>query len=458
MKITVLNGSPKGATSVTMQYVRYMQKQFPQHEIDMVHIAQRIKTLERNLKAFQEVIDQIQASDGVLWGFPLYILHVHAHYKRFIELIWERGAQSAFESKYAAALSTSIHFFDNTAHEYIHGICDDLGMRYVGSFSAEMRDLLKEEGQVQLTTFGQKFFDAIEYRSPTARSYPSLSTRQFDYVPGPVSDTVCTNGHRVLILHDAEPGQQNLRGMVARMEAALGGSVDTLNLHELDIKASCQGCLQCGYDYACAFTGKDDYIDFFNAKVRTADILVFAGAMKDRYLSSTWKTFFDRSFFNTHTPSLVGKQLIWMVSGPLSQAPNLRQILQGWSELQHSNAVAYVSDEYGDSAEIDALLTSAAADAVRFADTAYIQPRTFLGVGGMKIFRDDIYGRLRTVFQADHRAYKRMGIYDFPQRDIGVRVLNAVTPILFKMPRFRREFNQRIKEQMVQPYQRVIDG
>ena len=44
------------------------------------------------------------------------------------------------------------------------------------------------------------------------------------------------------------------------------------------------------------------YIEFYNAKVRQADILVFAGAIRDRYLSSTWKTFFDRSFFNTHTP------------------------------------------------------------------------------------------------------------------------------------------------------------
>jgi len=30
VKIAVLNGSPKGKTSVTMQYVRYLQKEFPQ--------------------------------------------------------------------------------------------------------------------------------------------------------------------------------------------------------------------------------------------------------------------------------------------------------------------------------------------------------------------------------------------------------------------------------------------
>jgi hypothetical protein len=74
----------------------------------------------------------------------------------------------------------------------------------------------------------------------------------------------------------------------------------------------------------------------------------------------------------------------------------------------------------------------------------------------MKVFRDDIWGRLRTVFQADHRAYRRMGFYDFPQRDWGIRVLNAATPALFKIPRVREEFARRIKSQMVQPYQKIV--
>jgi hypothetical protein len=32
MKIVVLNGSPKGEYSVTLQYVHYIQKKFPGHE------------------------------------------------------------------------------------------------------------------------------------------------------------------------------------------------------------------------------------------------------------------------------------------------------------------------------------------------------------------------------------------------------------------------------------------
>lgn len=244
--------------------------------------------------------------------------------------------------------------------------------------------------------------------------------------------------------------------MIERFKSSFAREVETINLHDLDIKGSCVGCLRCGYNYRCAYTGKDGYIDFYKTKVRAADILVFAGAIKDRYLSATWKTFFDRSFFSTHTPSLIGKQFGFIVSGPLGQNPNLRQIMEAWIELQHSNLAGFVTDEYGDSAEIDGLLQDLAGRLVWCADEGYIKPRTFLGVGGLKIFRDDIWGRLRIVFQADHRAYKRLGLYDFAQKQWGIRVLNLVIPPLLKVPRFRQEFVSRIKEQMVQPYQKVL--
>ncbi|MCK4527657.1 NAD(P)H-dependent oxidoreductase, partial [candidate division WOR-3 bacterium] len=144
MKIIVLNGSPKGDISVTMQYVHFIQKKFPQHELNILNVAQRIKTTRENDKAFQEIIDAVKSSDGVLWAFPLYVLHVHSGYKRFIELISEKGAEEVFRNKYTAVLTTSIHFFDHTAHNYMNAICDDLDMKYVGGFSAYMDDLLKE--------------------------------------------------------------------------------------------------------------------------------------------------------------------------------------------------------------------------------------------------------------------------------------------------------------------------
>ncbi len=456
MKITVLNGSPKGETSVTMQYVRYIQKHFPEHELEIVHVAQQVKRIERDEATFGQIIDGIRASDGVLWAFPLYFCLVHANYKRFIELIWERGVADAFADKYAATLSTSIHFFDHTAHNYVHAICDDLGMRYVSAFSAEMQDLLGAEGRAKLTIFAEDFFRAIATQRPAARRYAPLVPPSLEYAPGPVAQAVDAGGKKVLILTDVTPEQTNLARMIERYKAAFAQDVEVVNLHELEIKGGCLGCIKCGYDYQCAYTGKDEYIDFYNTKLKSADILIFAGAIRDRYLSSAWKQFFDRSFFNTHTPSLIGKQFGFIISGPLTQEENLREIIQAYVEWQRSNLVGIVTDEFGDSAHVDALLQNLAKRGTEFAASGYVQPRTFLGVGGMKIFRDDVWGKLRIVFRADHRAYKRMGVYDFPQRKLGVRLLNAIGAPLFRIPQIRKAFNSRTKEGMVQPYQRIL--
>src|SRR4030042_1276984 len=113
MKITVLNGSPKGEQSVTMMHVLYLRKIFPQHTFEIQHISQRIQRLEENREAFDEVIGAVNIADGVLWATPVYFFTVPSQYKRFIELVNERNAQGAFAGKYTAALTTSIHFFDH---------------------------------------------------------------------------------------------------------------------------------------------------------------------------------------------------------------------------------------------------------------------------------------------------------------------------------------------------------
>ncbi len=457
MKIAVLNGSPKGGMSATMQYVHYIQKKFSRHELKILNISQRIGTIEKDEKVLGEIIDEVRSSDGVLWAFPLYFLLVPAQYKRFIELLWERGAADFLEKKYTAVLATSIHFFDHTAINYMNAICDDLKMKYLGAYSADMYDLLKEEERERFLLFAGSFFDSIENKVPTAKSYWPVTHRKFVYVPGPAEKRIDAGGKRILILTDAGERQKNLAGMIERFRGAFTQEIETINLHDLDIKGGCQGCIQCGYDNQCVYQGKDDYIEFFDSKVKTADILVWAGALRDRYLSSRWKTFFDRSFFNNHAPVLMGKQVAFILSGPLSQTPNLRQVLEGYLDNQAANRVGFVTDEFGGSAEIDRLLQDLAERSIRCAATGYVGPRTFLAVAGKLLFRDEVWGRLRPVFQADHRVYKELGVYDFPQKRLKRRMTNGLMTIMLKSPRFRKEFTKRIKKGMIQPLQKVLE-
>ncbi len=393
----------------------------------------------------------------MLWGFPLYILHVHANYKRFIELIAERQVQDAFKGKYAASLSTSIHFFDHTAHNYIHGICDDLDMRFVDSFAADMYDLLTDEGRQQLELFGQQFFEAVHNQIPVQRHYLPLKASAFSYQPVLATDPAAIQGKKVVILHDAQEDDGNLINMVRRCRGAFSDEVQVVNIHDISIKSGCLGCVECGSNYRCALSDTDDYIEFYRSTVMTADVLIYAGRMVDRFLSARWKMFFDRIFFNTHTPVLVGKQVALVVSGPLSQEPNLMEVFRGFFEFQGANLSGAVSDECGSSEDLDRLLDQLMHQALAYALNGYRRPQTFLGVGGMKIFRDDIYGRLRTIFPADHRAYKRNGLYNtFPQVDLGTMMLNTFGMPILNLPPIRKKFDKMIKKQMVERHKQVV--
>ena len=458
MNIVVLNGSPKGDLSVTLQYARYAARKIPGHAFQYFSVAQNIRRLEKDEAAFGEVIKAVKEADVILWAFPLYFLLVCSQYKRFIELIFARKQESAFAGKYTVSLSTSVHFFDHTAHNYIHAICDDLQMNYLGAYSAGMYDLMKKPERSRWLAFTANALEAAARRIPTARAYPPLAAGNFTYQPGAARASVEVAGKKILVMKDGQIPSGNVDALAQAFTGNYSAPVDVVNLMDVDIKGGCLGCCKCGLNNMCDYEGKDGYIDFFRDKVKQADVVIFAGAIHDRYLSSRWKMFFDRSFFNTHMPTLQGKQIAFLISGPLGQIPNLRQILDAYGESQDANLAGIVTDETGDSLQIDSLLAELSGAVVRTVENRTLRPMTFLGIGGRKIFRDEVYGPLRFVFQADHRYYKKHGLYDFPQNDFKVRRMNLLMMLLTRIPPVRKKFLKILKEQMVKPIKFIAEN
>ena len=132
MKIVILNGSPKGDISVTMQDVAYLKKKFPEHIFETVNVAHEIKKIEKDPAYFAAILDRIRPGDLCTLGVPALLYAGLCPVQAVHRAVFEHNAQEAFSGKDAAALTTSIHYFDQTAHAYIRAVSDDLGTQDPG--------------------------------------------------------------------------------------------------------------------------------------------------------------------------------------------------------------------------------------------------------------------------------------------------------------------------------------
>ncbi len=475
MKIIVLGGSPKGETSVTMQYVEYLKRRYPEVTFDVQQPAAQIRRLESNKEAFEEIIAGVAAADGVLWAFPLYVHGVCSQYQRFIELIEERNAAGAFAGKVAASLSTSIHFFDNTAHDYVRSVCEDLGMAYALSHSPKMDDLVKPEGRKAAEGFFELFRQSIQNGLPATQLFPSRSeTSEFRYTPGKTATIRSESGRcrcnhtendsaaepvaaevKIAIVADSLEG--NLAGMIERFRSNFAGGVTVINLRDINIAGGCLGCLKCGPANRCGWDGKDDLRSVYEEYIETADIYVLAGTVKGRWHSSELKAFIDRGFYHTHQPFLTGKQFAVLLDGPITTNPALRDFCTSYPEWQGAGLQGIAATDSRDSKTVDADIDALAGRCAMAVKTGYQRPKTFLGVGGMDIFRDDIYGHLGMVFRADHKSYRKNGVYKTmphkrPLKFVGLRIVNLIV----SFPPIRKKISANMRTFMLTPYKMMF--
>ena len=458
MKILVLNGSPKGKESITLQYVNYIQKKIHTHSYEVENISQRIKRIEKDESVFQEIIQKIDDADAVIWAVPLYVCLVPSQYKRFIELIWERKANSVFKNKYTAVITTSIHFYDHTANNYMRAVCEDLEMKFIDYLSPHMHSLQQEEGRQNTVKFAENFFDTIKNQLPVSRLYYPVKKSNFSYQAKKVEQKISCKGEKILIITDDTNKKSNSSKMLAQFKSNFVEDIEVVNIRELDIKGGCLGCIQCGYDYTCQYNGKDEFTEFYREKIIQADILVLVGTITDRFLSARWKMFFDRAFFNTHTSTMISKQMLYLISGSLSQTPNMSEIFVALAQIQKANLLDFVTDESENSEAIDKLIAVSSQKVISFSKQKVIREADFLGVGGMKIFRDDIYGILRFPFIADYKAYKKLGIMKFSHRKIKYKITNTIMVILSKIPKVReRIYKDKIIPGMVEPLKKIVE-
>lgn len=443
MKILIVNGSPKGKYSITLQTLNYLALKMPEHEYKVLHAGQQIKKLQRD---FSNAIENIDWADLIVFSYPVYTFIAPCQLHKFIELMKEHNVN--VEGKFATQITTSKHFWDITAHRYIEDNCQDMGMKFVKGLSADMDDLTTEKGQKEAT----EFFKYALWCAENDHSEPIIPKAQAKALSKVTVPEVTEEKGRgdIVIVADLKEGDTQLDSMIKRFRAVLPVHSRVVNIAEYPFKGGCLGCFNCAADGKCVY--KDGFDEFLRNEIQTADSIVYAFTIKDHSMGATFKMYDDRQFCNGHRTVTMGMPVAYLISGEYSKEMNLRMILEGRAEVGGNFLAGIASDELDADKSIDRM-----ADTLMYAvKNNYVQPSNFYGVGGMKIFRDLIY-TMQGLMRADHKFYKAHGQYDFPQKHKGRLVAMYLVGAMMSNPKIKSKMGNKMNEGMLMPYKGVME-
>ena len=443
MKILVINGSPKGKFSITLQTMKYLEKLYPEHEFSVLDAGQRIKALEKDFSAAWEAVEKAEL---IIFSYPVYTFVAPCQLHRFIELL--KASRIDLSGKFATQLSTSKHFYDITAHNYIRDNCFDLGMKYIKGLSADMDDLLSEKGQKE----AREFFDYVCWNvengfSETAPEKPSAPKNVPVSLP---ENSGAEKSGDVVIITDCEPENKQLSAMISRFCTVLPRKTRVVNLRDFPFSGGCLGCFGCAVSGKCVY--KDGFDDFLRNELQTGEAIVYAFTVKDHSMGALFKMYDDRQFCNGHRTVTMGMPFGYLVSGNLSEEENLRMIIEARAQVGGNFLAGIATDESDPDYEIDRL-----AKTLSYAiENKYVPPQNFYGIGGMKIFRDLIW-QMQGMMKADHKFYKSHGQYDFPQKKWPRMLAMYAVGAMIGNPKIKAKMGNRMNEGMLMPYKKLLD-
>ena len=442
MKILVLNGSPKGKYSITLQTILYLQKKFPEQEFEIFHVGQKIKSLEKD---FAPALESLEKADMLLFSYPVYTFIAPAQLHRFVELVKASGISLA--GKFATQLTTSKHFYDVTAHRYIQDNCQDLGMKYIRGLSADMDDLLTKKGQKEAEDFmayalwstENDIYEPIPAQLPAPKHVP---------VTVPEASTEEKIGD-VVILTDCKKEDVQLQSMIQRFQGVFPRKTRVVNIREYPFRGGCLGCFNCAVSGKCIYT--DGFDEYLRNEIQTAQAIVYAFTISDHSMGAQFKLYDDRQFCNGHRTVTMGMPIGYLVSGNYSLEMNLQTIVEGRAQVGSNFLAGVATDEENPNGQIDDL-----ANKLSYAlEKGYVPPQNFYGIGGMKIFRDLIW-LMQGMMRADHKFYKAHGQYDFPKKKFGTMLKMYLVGALLASPKIKAKMGNAMNEGMLMPYQKIL--
>ncbi|MFI3238040.1 MAG: NAD(P)H-dependent oxidoreductase [Lachnospiraceae bacterium] len=444
MNILILNASPKGKYSITIQTSLYLQKLYPAHNFTILHVGQLLRKYEKD---FSEITEVISANDLIVFSYPVYTFLAPYQLHRFIELMKEHGVSLA--GKFATQISTSKHFYDVTAHKCIEENCYDFGANYIPGLSADMDDLLSEKGQLQAQSFLDKVVFDIEHSIYTSKPVTEtfVPTRYQSVCHAPV---LKTGQKDIVIVTNAAPDDHNLNQMIADFKAMTIHPVREINLRDFPFSGGCLGCLNCATTAKCIY--KDGFDDFLRNDIQIADAIIYAFTIENHYTHASFKCYDDRQFCNGHRSVTEGMPVGYIISGDYAHESNVQTLVNARSEVGGVYLSGVATDEVHPFHTVSQLV-----DSLEYAlSNVILKPSNFYAVGGGKIFRDLVY-LMQGMMKADHKFYKEHDVYDFPQSRPFYIFKMKLIGFMLGQESIQKKLKGKLNQYMIAPYDKVIE-
>ena len=450
MNILVINGSPSGKNSITLHTALYLEKKFPDQSFSYLNAAQTIHGLQKD---FTPAVEALNKADLILFVYPVYTFIAPSQVHSFVRMMKESIEKGILDvkGKTASQITTSKHFYDITAHNYIRDNCFDMEMNFITGLSADMDDLLHTKGQKQATDWFAHLVWCIGngiFEHPAFHEDRTL-IQQVD-VPERTDEP--KKDKDIVILVDSSNTNPTLDAMVSRFRAVVPYSTRVIDLGAFPFKGGCLGCFHCAPEGKCIY--KDGYEDLLRNQIQKTDCIIEAFNIQDHSMGVRFKLYDDRQFCNGHRTVTMGMPTGYIVTGNLDAEENLRMILEGRSQVGGNYITGIANNQTDPGKEVDNLAKNLA----YVLENGFEQSSNFLGIGGMKIFRDLIY-LMQGMMREDHRFYKSHGLYDtFPQKQRGTIFKMRLVGMLMNNPKLMAKAGDKMNDGMVGPYRKVVDN
>ena len=444
MNILIVNGSPKGTNSITLQSMLYLEKTHTGEKFKYIHTHAGISMGEKDMESFRNELDEAEL---IIFSYPVYTFLVPYQLVRLIENLRKEGI--TLDGKWVTQFSTSKHFFDTTAHKYLEENLIDMNAKSIPGLSGDMEDLLTGKGRKELDDWAKMCFYRIENNIYEKRE--GITHQQTIPYTSSLPDTPKKEGKKISIVTNASEDDESLLGMIKDFQRTLDRESVVYNIRNYPFRSGCLGCLGCARTGKCII--KDNFDDFLREKVQNASAVVYAFRIENHYTHSSMKCFDDREFCNGHRSVTAGTPTVYILGGDIGKEDNLRTLIEGRCQVGGNNLLSIVSESSPNTRND----IENAAKLLSFAlDEKIVQSKNFLGVGGMKIFRDLIF-ETGGLMRKNDEFYKRNGLYkDLPHKRWKRRVLMKLVGLLMALPDSPKK-RKMMSDGMLAPYKHILE-